>query len=127
MYFFCQITAFINVRVAFVFGLQILWLKDFRKIYQLKGLKPKNKGHTNFYECCDLTEKVYLVYLLCYRYISFQPMGIWSILRKPVLVEKTYLRNVVHVVATSWNGQSYYSWAGKSSTYLIFYQKKTFF
>ena len=30
------------------------------QIYQLKGLKSKNKGHTNFYECCDLTEKVYL-------------------------------------------------------------------
>ena len=27
----------------------------------MKGLKPKNKGHTNFYECCDLTKKVYLV------------------------------------------------------------------
>ena len=26
----------------------------------IKGLKPKNKGHTNFYECCDLTKKVYL-------------------------------------------------------------------
>ena len=25
------------------------------------GLKPKNKGHTNFYECCDLTKKVYLI------------------------------------------------------------------
>ena len=24
------------------------------------GLKPKNKGHANFYEYCDLTEKVYL-------------------------------------------------------------------
>ena len=24
------------------------------------GLKPKNKGHANFYECCDLTKKVYL-------------------------------------------------------------------
>ena len=33
---------------------------DFTKIYQLKGMKPKNKDHTNFYECCDLTEKVYL-------------------------------------------------------------------
>ena len=32
----------------------------FSKIYELKGLKPKNKGHSNFYECCDLTEKVYL-------------------------------------------------------------------
>ena len=29
----------------------------FCKIYQLKGLKPKNKGHANFYECCDLTKK----------------------------------------------------------------------
>ena len=24
----------------------------------------KNKGRTNFYECCDLTKKVYLAYLL---------------------------------------------------------------
>ena len=31
-------------------------------LFQLKGLKPKNKGHTNFYECCDLTKKVYLVH-----------------------------------------------------------------
>ena len=28
-----------------------------KSIYQLKGLKPKNKGRTNFYECCDLTKK----------------------------------------------------------------------
>ena len=26
------------------------------------GLKPKNRGHAKFYECCDLTKKVYLVY-----------------------------------------------------------------
>ena len=45
--------------MAFIFRLQTL---DFSKIYQLKGLKPKNKGHANFYECCDLTEKVYLQY-----------------------------------------------------------------
>ena len=31
---------------------------DFGK---LKGLEPKNKGHTNFYECCDLTKEVYLM------------------------------------------------------------------
>ena len=47
--------------MAFVFGLQTLRLKDFSKIYQLYGLKPKNKGRTNFYECCDLTKKVYLL------------------------------------------------------------------
>ena len=29
---------------------------DFSKIYQLKVLEPKNKGHINFYECCDLTK-----------------------------------------------------------------------
>ena len=34
---------------------------DFTKIFQLKGLKPKNKVHMNFYECCGLTEKVYLM------------------------------------------------------------------
>ena len=37
---------------------------DFTKIFQLKGLKPKNKGHTNFYECCNLKKKVYLEYLV---------------------------------------------------------------
>ena len=36
---------------------------DFTKIFQLKGMKPKNRGHTNFYECCDLTKKVYLVFI----------------------------------------------------------------
>ena len=49
--------------MAFVFGLQTLQQKDFSKIYQLKGLKLKNKGHINFYECCDLAKKVYLMYI----------------------------------------------------------------
>ena len=43
------------------FGLKKLKLKDFTKIFQSKGLKPKNKDHANFYECSDLTKKVYLV------------------------------------------------------------------
>ena len=34
-----------------------LWLIGFTIIYRLKGLKPKNMGHTNFYESCDLTKK----------------------------------------------------------------------
>ena len=35
---------------------------------QLKCLKPKSpkKGHTNFYQCCNLTKKVYLVLGSCY-------------------------------------------------------------
>ena len=44
---------------------------DFTWIYQLKGLKPKNKDDTNFYECCDLTEKVYILYLYLISYFSF--------------------------------------------------------
>ena len=36
---------------------------DLTKIYGLDGLKPKNKGHANFYECCDLTKKVCLIYI----------------------------------------------------------------
>ena len=47
--------------MAYVFGLQTLQLKDFSKFYWLKGQKLKNKGHANFYECCDLTKKVYLL------------------------------------------------------------------
>ena len=38
-------------------GLNILFSSNHNR---LKGLKHKNKGHTNFYECCDLTEKLYL-------------------------------------------------------------------
>ena len=52
-----HITTFTKVRVAHVFGLQTLYFIDFTKIFQLKALKPKNKGHSNFYECCDLTKK----------------------------------------------------------------------
>ena len=29
----------------------------YKKNNQLKCLKPKYKGHMNFYECCDLTKK----------------------------------------------------------------------
>ena len=47
--------------MALAFGLQTLHSIDVTKIFRLKGLKTKNKGHTNFYECCDLTKKVYLV------------------------------------------------------------------
>ena len=36
-------------------------MKGFSRIFQLKGLKSKDKGQANFYECCDLTKKVYLV------------------------------------------------------------------
>ena len=36
-------------------------LIDFTKHFSSKCLKPKHKGHTNFYECCDLTKKVYLM------------------------------------------------------------------
>ena len=56
---FHQIITFIKVCVAFVFGLQTLHLIDFSKIFLLKDLKPKNKGHTNFCECCELTKKEY--------------------------------------------------------------------
>ena len=55
---FHQITEFIKVHVAFVFGLQTLLLIDFTKIYQLEG--SSKKGHPNFYEYFDLTKKYIL-------------------------------------------------------------------
>ena len=60
--FLSNLATFIKVRVSFVFGLHTIKLIDFTRVFQLKGLKPKNKSHTNFYERCDLTEKVHLVY-----------------------------------------------------------------
>ena len=69
---FRQITTFIKVRVVFVFGLQTHWLMDLSKIFQLKGLKPKDKSQTNFYKCCDLTKKLYLVWgILYFKYSYF--------------------------------------------------------
>ena len=41
------------------------------------GLKLKNKGQTNFYECCDLTKKVYLMYTCLY--LIDMKKRIWSI------------------------------------------------
>ena len=77
IYFFRQITTFLKVRVVFVFGLQTFYLIDLTKIFQLKVLKPKNKGHPNFYECCDLTKKVHLKNLYqAKRYI------IWLVFKK---------------------------------------------
>ena len=55
-YFFREITTFIKVCVAFVFRLQTLSMIDFTRIFQLKGLKSKNKGRTKFYESWDLTK-----------------------------------------------------------------------
>ena len=52
-------TTFIKVLVAFVFEFHILWLKDFSKIFRLKGLKFKTKGQMNFYECCEFDKKLY--------------------------------------------------------------------
>ena len=46
--------------------IQLIESKSLNIIFQLKGLKPKNKGHTNFYECCDLTKKVYLMTHISY-------------------------------------------------------------
>ena len=46
---FHQITTFINVHVAYVYGLQTLESIDFSTIYQLKNLEPESKEHPNFY------------------------------------------------------------------------------
>ena len=54
---FRQITTFIKVCIAFVFGLQTLKLMDFTNIHQSKVLEPKNKDHSKFFEPCDLTKK----------------------------------------------------------------------
>ena len=63
-----------------VFGLHTLSLIDFCKIYQFKGLEPKNKGHTNFYECCDsdLTKKyIQAIYLYIPWSFPTKCMKIW--------------------------------------------------
>ena len=59
---FCQVTTFIKVRAVFVFELQTLSSINFTIIIRLKG--SKNKGHTKFYECCDLMKKVYQISLV---------------------------------------------------------------
>ena len=58
-------------------------MKDFSQIYQLKGLKSKKEGYTNFYECRDLTKKVYLllgvVNVLSYKVdLAFEEWSYWT-------------------------------------------------
>ena len=70
------------------------------------GLKPKNKGHTNFYECCDLMEKVYLMYIRryllwkCKHIVHSQEhifyIYIWYIyIRNPFLAILQYFRDQI--------------------------------
>ena len=51
-------------------------------IFQLKGLKPKTIGRTNFYECCDLTKKVYLMGYNSQREIHGITTYTWQFLRR---------------------------------------------
>ena len=39
---------------------------------------PKNKGHMNFYECCDLTKKVYLIIIFVAELSKFRILLITS-------------------------------------------------
>jgi len=39
------------------------FFRQIKSFFQLKGKKPKNKSHVNFYKCCHLTKKVYLMYM----------------------------------------------------------------
>ena len=43
-YIFCQIKLFLGFHLAIAFGIQTLYLIDFSKIHQIKGLKPNNTG-----------------------------------------------------------------------------------
>ena len=53
---------FIRFSLAFVFGLQTLWLLNFTKIYRIKGLKPRNKTKQNHMNNL-IWQKICLVYL----------------------------------------------------------------
>ena len=54
---FHQIATFIKVVWPLFFWASDPLIDTVSKIYGLKGLEQKHKGHTNFFECCDLTKK----------------------------------------------------------------------
>ena len=60
--FFCQITTFIKVRVAFVFELQTFWLLDFSKNLLIKGAEAQKQR--TFMNVVIWQKKIYLVYKL---------------------------------------------------------------
>ena len=67
---------------------------DFSKIYQSKCWKSKkNKGQKNFYECCDLMNKVYLTYL--HKQVNgdlyFLPLLVLKLVQTSVLFKQRYL------------------------------------
>ena len=77
------------------FGFRLFELSDFSKINQLKGLKPKNKNHTNFYQCCDLTEKKIssvdiILYCVCILFSSYHNIhksscSLWFLASDPLI------------------------------------------
>ena len=115
--------------MAFVFGLQTLWLIDFTRIFQLKHLKPKNKDPTNFYECCNLTKKVYLMYVrtrknnerrrrvLCY---DTSPTRYWS--RRDLL---SFYREAIiwfiDMLFDYWDSKSFLCWSRHSNSKAMYY------
>ena len=98
---------FIKLCVAFVFRLQALWMIDFTKIYQFKGLKPKNKGHMNFYECCDLTEKVYLTFYFFFKFSSILQKSL-NLIKLYQLVKKVQRKRPKKIL--SFTFIRYFSW-----------------
>ena len=72
---------------------------DFTKIFQSKGLKPKNKDHANIYECCDLTKKVYPTYMyyLCLTQLpksTYEAYKPWCWLNiNTILLQNTFTKN----------------------------------
>ena len=63
--------------MAFVYWLQTLPLKYFIKTFQLKGLKSKDKSLMNFCECCDLTKKVYVVFIYVTPICHYKQQWFW--------------------------------------------------
>ena len=64
--FFMYIVYYIILHIRYTFFVKYIH-KSFSIstiIYLLKGRKPKRKGCTNFCECCELTKKVYLMYIV---------------------------------------------------------------
>ena len=92
-YYYIRYTFFVKSQHSKMFvwllflGFRTLESKYFSKIYQSKGPKPKNIGRRNFYDCCDLTKKVYLYYIF------------WKFLQNSFSTYKWILHSTQHIVA----------------------------
>ena len=117
IYFFVKLQH-LKVRLAFAFRLQTLWLIDFTKIFQLKGLKLQTQRPHELLWMLRFDKKVYLMYFFASAFFM-QSNLVWGVLFSCQKTKRTTKRMTwIWLILSdqSMRGQYY---VGQNSTFTI--------